>query len=154
MEKKSFADFMKNGDKSDIPRLAAEDQREVIMNTPKDPIESVVDTEGVLEIEKEFVRMWDNGEFMWNYHKGDEIGSKEINPWRIWTTFIKPTLTAERAKAEKLWDLLDEIDTLPDALHPNTIEAHERCWKLMVETAKKRHKILSTDGYTLTPPTN
>lgn len=59
--------------------------------------------EEIERLEKEFVRMWDKGEFMWNYHEGDVVGSKEINPWRIWTVFIKPTLTSltEAHKVER-----------------------------------------------------
>lgn len=51
--------------------------------------------------------------------------------------------------AEKLWSLLDSIDTLPDMIHPNTPEGHEKCWKMMVKRAEKRHELLKTDGYNL-----
>lgn len=56
---------------------------------------------------------------------------------------------AERIKSEKLWDILDHIDSLPDMIHPNTPEGHEKCWRMMVRRAEKRHDILQTDGYTL-----
>lgn len=51
--------------------------------------------------------------------------------------------------AEELWRLLDSIDTLPDMIHPRTIEGHEKTWKMMIRRAEKRHQLLKTDGYTL-----
>ena len=54
--------------------------------------------------------------------------------------------------AKELWDLLDSIDTLPDILHPNSKEGHEKCWKMMVKRAEKRHKLLKSDGFNLTQP--
>ena len=54
--------------------------------------------------------------------------------------------------AEKLWDLLDSIDSLPDMIHPNDEAGHEKCWKMMVMRAEKRHKLLETDGYKLYIP--
>lgn len=51
--------------------------------------------------------------------------------------------------AEDLWDLLDSIDTLPDMIHPRTEKGHEKCWKMMIRRAEKRHKLLKTNGYTL-----
>jgi len=51
--------------------------------------------------------------------------------------------------AEKLWKLLDSIDTLPDMIHPNTEALHEKTWRMMVKRAEKRHKLLKTDGYIL-----
>ena len=56
--------------------------------------------------------------------------------------------------AEKLWGILDDIDTLPDMIHPNTLEGHEKCWKMMVKRAEKRHKLLKTDGYKLFLPSH
>ena len=51
--------------------------------------------------------------------------------------------------AEKLWELLDSIDTLPDMLHPSTPEGHEKTWRMMVKRAEERHKYLESDGYIL-----
>ncbi len=51
--------------------------------------------------------------------------------------------------AEDLWKLLDSIDSLPDMIHPQTKEGHEKCWRMMVKRAEKRHTLLKTDGYTL-----
>ena len=56
--------------------------------------------------------------------------------------------------AEELWGILDDIDTLPDMTHPNTPEAHEKTWKAMVKRAEQRHKLLKSDGYTLSLPPN
>ncbi len=51
--------------------------------------------------------------------------------------------------AKELWNILDDIDSLPDLLHPDDIQGHEKCWKMMVKRAEKRHRILKTDGYNL-----
>ena len=51
--------------------------------------------------------------------------------------------------AHELWGLLDSIDTLPDMLHPNNEKMHEKCWKMMVKRAEKRHNLLKSNGYTL-----
>ena len=56
----------------------------------------------------------------------------------------------KRAKA--LWNLLDDIDTVPDAIHPNDERSHELCWRKMIAIADKRHEILESDGYTLRYP--
>lgn len=55
-------------------------------------------------------------------------------------------------RAIKLWDILDSIDTLPDMIHPSNAEGHEKCWKMMVKRAEKRHDILMSDGYLLSEP--
>ena len=46
---------------------------------------------------------------------------------------------------KQLWDLLDSIDSLPDMIHPKTLEDHEKCWKMMVKRAEKRHEILKNN---------
>jgi len=53
---------------------------------------NIEETNDFPELEKQYVAMRDKGEFEWNHHDGDELGKKPISPWRIWTTFIKPTL--------------------------------------------------------------
>lgn len=53
------------------------------------------------ELEKQYVAMWDKGEFEWNHHDGDKLGRKPISVWRIWTTFIKPTIHQELQKARE-----------------------------------------------------
>lgn len=57
----------------------------------------------------------------------------------------------ERERTEKLWDLLDSIDSLPDMIHPNDANGHEKCWKMMVKRVEKRHEVLQSDGYSLKP---
>lgn len=52
--------------------------------------------------------------------------------------------------AKALWKILDDIDTLPDMLHPSEYEMADKCWRMMVVRANKRHKYLLSDGYTLT----
>ena len=73
-------------------------------------------------------------------------------------TFITSLRTSRdtywKERVEKLWGMLDDIDSVPDMLHPNTERGHESTWKMMVAIAEKRHKILKTDGFTLTPITN
>lgn len=51
--------------------------------------------------------------------------------------------------AEELWNILDSIDSLPDMIHPNTKDGHEKCWKMMVTRAEMRHQLLKSDGYKL-----
>jgi hypothetical protein len=57
-----------------------------------------------------------------------------------------PTTWEERAKA--LWQLLDDIDTADDACRE-----HDRAFRERTrEFIKRRHAILSSDGYTLSVP--
>ena len=67
-------------------------------------------------------------------------------------TKLEGALREERKRSEDLWGILDSIDTLPDMIHPNTKDGHEKCWKMMVKRAGKRHDILITDGYKLSSP--
>lgn len=59
-----------------------------------------------------------------------------------------PTTWEERAKA--LWQLLDDIDTADDACREHDHTFRERARELV----KHRHTILSSDGYTLSLPTD
>jgi hypothetical protein len=63
---------------------------------------------------------------------------------------VERTLTADewRTKAEKLWELLDDIDTYFDMLKPE-MEAFER---MVNAKCQERHKELESDGYCLYPP--
>ena len=49
--------------------------------------------------------------------------------------------------ATKLFELLDIIDTLPDAMHPSTLEDYKNYMDLVNKLAQKRHEYLDTDGY-------
>lgn len=53
---------------------------------------------------------------------------------------------------EKLWDLLDEIDTLSDKIKPRNLEGYIAFYKRAIELSMERHKILTTDGYVLSYP--
>lgn len=71
---------------------------------------------------------------------------------------LEHLITAETDKAvaealeaaTKLWDLLDDIDTLPDMIKPVTREQHQKLWQSMVKKTDKRHAIMESDGYKLT----
>ncbi len=52
--------------------------------------------------------------------------------------------------AKALWEILDDIDTLPDMLHPSEDAMADKCWRMMVKRAGKRHQYLFSDGYKLT----
>lgn len=52
--------------------------------------------------------------------------------------------------AKALWGILDDIDTLPDMLKPSTPEMADKCWRMMVGRAEKRHQYLLSNGYILT----
>lgn len=47
--------------------------------------------------------------------------------------------------AKDLWQLLDDIDTLGDSMHPEVTAYFERVNRI----AEKRHRILHSDGYEL-----
>ncbi|MHC4398001.1 MAG: hypothetical protein ACYS1A_20350 [Planctomycetota bacterium] len=64
------------------------------------------------------------------------------------TDYVGDKMSWEQV-ARALWELLDSIDTLPDMLKPGTEVAHDKCWRMMVGRAEKRHKYLVSDGYTL-----
>lgn len=77
-------------------------------------IPNIEETNDFPELEKQYVAMWDKGEFEWNHHDGDELGKKPISPWRIWTTFIKPTLHQQLQKAreeerERIYTAVDDV---------------------------------------------
>jgi len=59
-----------------------------------------------------------------------------------------PSTWEERAKA--LWQLLDDIDTADDACRGHDSAFRERARQLV----KRRHAILSSDGYTLSVPSD
>ena len=53
-----------------------------------------------------------------------------------------------RARAEALWALLDDIDTLDDAVKANDVAYRKEARRI----ANRRHEILVSDGYALTAP--
>ena len=61
-----------------------------------------------------------------------------------------------RQMVDKLWGLLDEIDTLPDMLHPNELDGYTEFYKAALYFSGQRQKILISDGFDLfiTPPSS
>lgn len=47
--------------------------------------------------------------------------------------------------AHQLWDLLDDIDSLSDSMHPDKTPFYEAVMRLV----ERRHQILKSDGYSL-----
>ncbi len=67
------------------------------------------------------------------------------------TNTIEGLTTAEwRTVAMKLWDILDDIDTLSDMLKPEQTAFYQATMK----HAMRRHQWLLSDGYTLKPVPN
>ena len=54
--------------------------------------------------------------------------------------------------AEKLWGLLDDIDTLPDMIHPTSLKGYISFYKASLVRTELRHEILVSDGYNLHVP--
>jgi len=52
-------------------------------------------------------------------------------------------------REEKLWGLLDDIDTLSDFIKPNDLVSYQRFFDLAIVYAEKRHDVLYSDGYRL-----
>ena len=57
-----------------------------------------------------------------------------------------------RECAEALWGILDDIDTLSDMLKPNDEDGYRKFCSMALKRADKRHLLLHSDGYKLTPP--
>ena len=58
----------------------------------------------------------------------------------------------DRERAEKLWDMLDDIDTLGDRLRPSFKENYKEYFNKVQEILRKRHEILMSDGQKLYTP--
>jgi hypothetical protein len=52
--------------------------------------------------------------------------------------------------AERLWDLLDSIDTLSDQLKPDHFPGYRKFYEMALDITKKRHEYLKSDGNKLT----
>ena len=48
-----------------------------------------------------------------------------------------------------LWSLLDDIDSMPDAIKPISIEGYKTFYKRAIEKSLERHKYLKSDGFKL-----
>ena len=68
-----------------------------------------------------------------------------------WSPLAKCSdVTFLRTEVERLWDILDSIDTLPDMIHPETLEGYKNYYKGFEHRHKKRHEnTTSLDGYVL-----
>lgn len=54
-----------------------------------------------------------------------------------------------RQSAEGLWSLLDDIDTLGDAIKPTDFNGFVRYWEAVHRVLRKRFKHFKSDGYKL-----
>lgn len=61
-------------------------------------------------------------------------------------------IAGRERSAASLWRLLDDIDSLADAIKPDTLEDYKRLHQRALHIALQRHKYLKTDGYKLTWP--
>lgn len=58
-----------------------------------------------------------------------------------------------KSRAEALWQILDDIDTLSDAIRPSDLGGYRAFYEAAMKMAVKRNEILeSLDGYTLSVP--
>ena len=58
-----------------------------------------------------------------------------------------------KEKAEALWGIIDDIDTLSDIIKPSTEKGYKAFYEAVMKKQAERHKYLTSyDGYTLTPP--
>lgn len=55
------------------------------------------------------------------------------------------------ATEQKLWQLLDDIDSQSDAIKPRDLEGYRRFYLRALDIAHGRHMLLKSDGYSLTP---
>ena len=49
----------------------------------------------------------------------------------------------------RLWGMLDDIDTLSDAIKPTNLKEYKEFFRAAIDFANKRHLILKSDGYNL-----
>ena len=54
-----------------------------------------------------------------------------------------------REIAEKLWDLLDDIDTASDVFKPNDEKSYKDFYDYTMNKQIERHKYMKSDGYKL-----
>lgn len=62
---------------------------------------------------------------------------------------LKMGKTKDRLVAEKLWDMLDNIDTLSDMIKPNDSEGYIKYYESVNKIHTKRVELLNSDGYDL-----
>lgn len=52
--------------------------------------------------------------------------------------------------AKKLWNILDDIDSLSDIIRPNDLNGYKEFYKIAMDKVNLRHNYLESDGYNLT----
>ena len=57
-----------------------------------------------------------------------------------------------REMADKLWSLLDDIDTASDQIKPANETGYRRFYEYAMKKAEARHAIITSDGYDLYLP--
>ncbi len=58
-----------------------------------------------------------------------------------------------KEKAEALWGIIDDIDTLSDIIKPATEKGYKAFYDAVMKKQTERHKYLTSyDGYTLVTP--
>jgi len=83
---------------------------------------------------------------LWETHSASYIG-EVLDRWKGPLLATQPTPVAH-----KLWDLLDDIDSASDAIKPRDLDGYRRFYSRALDTAKKRHTLLVSNGYALTEP--
>ena len=66
--------------------------------------------------------------------------------------YIKNKKSEDRLRAEALWKLLDDIDTLSDIIKPIKEDGYKAFYKAVMSIASKRFDVLKSDGYDLFTP--
>ena len=59
-----------------------------------------------------------------------------------------------KSAADKLWTLLDDIDTACDMFKPSDEEGYRKFYEYTMRRVMERHAILASDGYNLFLPNN
>ena len=54
--------------------------------------------------------------------------------------------------AERLWRLLDDVDTLTDVIKPTSLKGYISFYESAMVRVKRRHEVLVSDGYSLHVP--
>ncbi len=57
--------------------------------------------------------------------------------------------TKLREIAEKLWDILDDIDSASDMFKPNDEKSYKAFYDYTMNKQEERHKYMRSDGYKL-----
>lgn len=63
--------------------------------------------------------------------------------------YIEKDVKAYKEAAEKLWKLVDEIDTVSDVIKPSDEKGYIDFYVTVMNFVEQRHKFLQSDGYLL-----